>query len=139
MASRTPLIDGDGREASYQVGFARPPVHTQFKPGRSGNPKGRPKGSQNIATALERELNTRITITENGRQRTITKLEATVKQLVNKAASGDTKSMQLLVGLTRGIDATAADVTVPLSREADEQVKHDLLRRMQKVAAGANE
>jgi hypothetical protein len=86
--------DGD---AGYEVGYGRPPRHTRFPKGRSGNPKGRPKGSKNSATLLMDALRERVVISENGRRKTITKQQAIVKQIVNKAASGDHRSIQLLL------------------------------------------
>src|SRR5882724_5648701 len=79
----------DNRDSDYQVGYGKPPQHTRFKKGESGNPTGRPKGSKNLTTLLEKELKQRVMITENGRRRRITKQEAMVKHLVNKAVSGD--------------------------------------------------
>ena len=118
-------------DADYDVGYRKPPVHTRFQPGRSGNPNGRPKGSQNMATALEHELNSRLTINEGGRQRTITKRDAIAKQLVNKSASGDPRLMQLLLTMTRDLDALGDGPPPPLSREADEQVKRALMKSLQ--------
>lgn len=66
----------------------------QFKSGRSGNPKGRPRGSKNAATIVTRELSEKVTVTENGRQRKITKWEMIVIQQVNKAAKGDLKAAE---------------------------------------------
>ena len=63
---------------------------------RSGNPKGRPKGSQNLAAILAKAGRQRIKVTENGRTRYITKFEAIMLQLVNKAVSGDLKAIHVL-------------------------------------------
>ncbi|MEO3475360.1 DUF5681 domain-containing protein [Roseomonas sp. CAU 1739] len=82
----------DGR-----VGYGRPPTHTQFKPGQSGNPKGRPSGSANITTLIEETLNEKVPVTEGGRRRSITKAKAIAKQLVNKAARGDLQATRLLL------------------------------------------
>ena len=76
----------------YEVGFGRPPRSTQFKPGQSGNRAGRPPGSKNFATALEHELNARVTVSDNGKRKRISKREVIAKHLVNKAASGDGNS-----------------------------------------------
>ncbi len=80
-------------------GYGCPPSGTRFKKGQSGNPKGRPKGSRNLSTAILAAANERVTIVENGRRKTITKLEAATKQLANKAASGNERAMQMLYGL----------------------------------------
>ncbi len=79
------------------VGYGRPPRATQFKPGQSGNPKGRPKGSLNLETVLGRALAEKVVIVENGRRRRLSKLQIAVKQLVNKAAAGDPRATQLLL------------------------------------------
>jgi hypothetical protein len=81
---------------SYGVGYGKPPKNTQFKKGQSGNPKGRPKGTFNLATVLGKALRERVVVNENGQRRTITKLEAAAKQLVNKAASGDLTALRQL-------------------------------------------
>lgn len=83
----------------YEVGFGKPPVHSQFKKGQSGNVRGRPKGKQNLVTVINRALNEKIQIVEKGRRKSITKLEAAVKQLCNKAAQGDARSIQQVMSL----------------------------------------
>ena len=87
----------DERE-ERRVGYGRPPVATQFRQGVSGNPRGRPKGARNFATVVAATLGERLTITENGRRKRITKLDAVVKQLVNRAAGGEARSILLLCG-----------------------------------------
>src|SRR5712675_320444 len=62
--------------------------------GQSGNPKGRPKASESFARLARQTLNERIVIKENGERRTITKLQAALKQLINKAASGDARAIR---------------------------------------------
>lgn len=99
----------------YAIGYGHPPKHTQFQKGTSGNKKGRPKGSKNVATALHDELNARVFVTENGKRGTITKREAILKQVVNKAAGGDTRSTQILLNLSRELgDLAAPDVRRPI-------------------------
>lgn len=86
-------------EQQYTVGKGKPPEHTRFQKGQSGNPTGRRKGSKNVATLLEQVLNERVIVTENGKRKRITKLEAMLKQLTNKAASGDHRAIKLLMPL----------------------------------------
>jgi hypothetical protein len=77
----------------------QPPKHTRFAPGQCGNPKGRPKKQTDPDMALLNELNDLVLITENSRRKAIPKLEVIIKQLVNKAASGDLKSIKNVHGL----------------------------------------
>jgi Family of unknown function (DUF5681) len=76
-------------ERDYEVGYGKPPRHTRFKKGQSGNPKGRPKGSQNLTTLLSEALNERVIVNENGGRRRITMRRAIIKQLVKRSATAD--------------------------------------------------
>ena len=52
-----------------KVGYGNPPGKSRFKPGQSGNPKGRPKQSGNIALEILAELRQPVTVGENGQER----------------------------------------------------------------------
>jgi hypothetical protein len=91
-------------DTDYPVGYGKPPQHTRFHQGQSGNPRGRPKGSRNLSTLMAKALNEPVVISENGKRKRITKREAVLKQLVNKAASGDAKAIQLLLGEIRQLE-----------------------------------
>ena len=121
-----------------RVGYRSPPREHQFKPGQSGNPRGRPKGSLNVATVLAKTLREKLTVMENGRRKTITKLDAAVKQLVNKAATGDARAIHLLLGLSQAVeDRAEAPGAMPKNvPEADQQVMKSLLTRIQSYAKG---
>ena len=92
------------------VGYKKPPKHSRFKKGQSGNPKGRPKGRKNMATHLDRILNERIRIKEGDKVFKITKGEAMLKSLMQKALKGDAKAISLMMAALRhfGDDAPAA-------------------------------
>ncbi len=94
----------DEDKPEYAVGFGKPPRHTRFCKGQSGNPKGRPRGAKNLATLMEKVLKEPVVISENGKRRRITKREALIKQLVNKAIAGDPRSIKLLLAELREID-----------------------------------
>jgi hypothetical protein len=79
----------------HDVGYGKPPLHTRFRKGQSGNPKGCGKGTKNFATILVKAMSQPVTINENGKRKTISKLAAAVTQLANDAARGDKKSIQL--------------------------------------------
>jgi len=85
------------REPDYEVGYKKPPKHSQFKKGQSGNPRGRPRGAKNFATLFNEALDEKVVIIENGRHRKITKREAMFKQLANRAAQGDPKATQTVL------------------------------------------
>ena len=91
-------------EPPYDVGYAKPPSRTRFKPGQSGNPRGRPRGAKNFVTAIEGELRARVTVTENGRRKRVTKREVIAKRLVNCAAEGDLRAIPLLLNEARGFE-----------------------------------
>ena len=97
----------DSKQVNYEVGYARPPVQSRFKKGRTGNPKGRPRGSKKLLTMLHEGIEQKVSIQENGRRRKITKREAMLTQAINKATSGDLKSLQYLLPLILEADALA--------------------------------
>jgi Family of unknown function (DUF5681) len=96
--------------AKDKVGYGRPPKATQFKRGRSGNPKGRPKGSRTLATDLAAELGEPITVREEGRHRRVSKQRALIKSLMAKSLQGDVRAAAALLSLyARVITETPED------------------------------
>ena len=126
---------------SAKVGYGNPPEHARFKTGQSGNPRGRPKGTLNMATVLERSLREKVVINEGGKRKTITKLEAALKQLTNKAASGELKALQLLAALARSAEERAIQAPAPNSalEEVDEKVVLGILKRLEATSKGDQE
>ena len=119
------------RDRPYAVGKGKPPVHTQFGKDRPGNRKGRPRGSRNLDTVVKKALAVRLTVKENGRDRKISKLDAAVTQLVNKAASGDLRAIESVLRLNREMEARAlrTEAPKPLS-DADRVVLEQFAERM---------
>lgn len=116
--------------ANERVGYGRPPMMTRFRPGQSGNPRGRPKGARNLSTIVAAALSERVAINENGRRRRITKLEAAVKQLVNRAASGEARATQLLLALVQANEARPVQQDGSRLGDADAIVMAELTRRL---------
>lgn len=81
----------------YEVGYKKPPKHSRFKKGRSGNLKGRPKGRKNMRTILKDILDRNVTIRENGRTRRVKFPEAFANQLAVTALSGSTRDQIMLL------------------------------------------
>ena len=118
---------------THEIGYRRPPLASRFPKGHSGNPKGRPKGSKNFLTLLEQELAQTIVVTEHGRKKTITRLQAMVKRLVAGALNGDPKGLITLVEILRrsgGLEAKDVQSLLPdnyeaiLSAYVESQTKH---------------
>jgi hypothetical protein len=83
----------------YAVGYRRPPKASQFIAGKSGNPRGRPKGSRPVGAVLQDIIQQKIAITENGKTRRIPALEVMLRRLANDAMRSDPRAMKLLLAL----------------------------------------
>lgn len=123
-------------DSAYEIGFGKPPKHSRFRKGLSGNPKGRPRGKRNLATVLERTLQEKIVINENGERRTVTKLEAAVKQLVNKAAAGDLAALRQLTALAGSAVAQGVETATNQLDGADLEVMQGVLKRLEGYRKG---
>jgi hypothetical protein len=109
------------KDDDYEVGYRKPPRRNQFTPGRSGNPKGRPRGSMNFETLLEQALTEKVIITENGRRTRKSKLHVVIKQVVNKAAQSDHRATRLILEWTERLqikDSGGGPLTVVQLLEA---------------------
>ena len=126
--------------SEYEVGFKKPPKHTQFQPGQSGNAKGRPKGSRNFTTVIEQELNAVVSITERGKVKQVRKKEIIAKQVVNKAAAGDLKATGMLLNESRYAEQQAAlkEVATPSFNAKDLQVLHHFTERIRQSKPVSN-
>jgi Family of unknown function (DUF5681) len=114
-SKRTSSIGGE-----YTVGYGRPPQHTRFQPGRSGNPKGRPKGSKSVSTLFAEELAQTVNLIENGRRKKMSKRQALVKQTVNKALSNVEKAVALVFDEIRRCEELAPVQQVNMNITAEE-------------------
>jgi hypothetical protein len=85
------------KDDASDVGYGRPPRAHQFKPGQSGNPKGRPRGAKNEATILHELLYRKIPVRQGGKTRRITVLEAILLRFTEDCLKGNTKSAAFLL------------------------------------------
>jgi hypothetical protein len=123
-------------DESYDVGFGKPPKHSRFPKGVSGNCKGRPRGKRNIATVLTEILGEKIVIDENGVRRTVTKLEAALIKLVNQAASGDPVALRLMTALVRSVDEGTIEPAPKQLSQDDLQIMKRVLQRRGRAPEG---
>lgn len=114
------------------VGYGRPPKANRFKPGQSGNPKGRPKGRLSFQTQMMNVLNMKVVITDkNGRKRSISMVEAAGRKLTQKAMQGDHRALEAVLGYAERFDAdpaSAADPTDPQDRALIDEALSRLAR-----------
>jgi hypothetical protein len=127
--------DSSKPDDDYRGGYRHPPLGTRFRPGTSGNPRGRPKGARKLATVLAAALAERVVVAENGGRKRITKLEAAVKQLVNRAASGEARSMRLLLALIQASEAKPLQTESSAPSADDALVLREITRRLKGEAS----
>src|SRR3954467_14740458 len=89
------------RGSTYEVGYKRPPRRSQFKPGQSGNPRGRPKGRKNEDTILDEILHRKLPMRDRGRIREVPIIEAIFLKFTEAALRGDPKAAAFLLGRYR--------------------------------------
>ncbi len=76
----------------YSIGYGRPPLGSRFKPGASGNAKGRPKNSKNLRTLIREAMTTTISVKEGSASRRVSKLEGVVLRQLQNALKGSDRS-----------------------------------------------
>jgi hypothetical protein len=116
------MTDEDPDEA---VGYCRPPRHTRFKPGQSGNPSGRSKNAESHRRLLEKALEEPIEVVEGGKSYSIRRSEAMYRSLVSRAAGGDMRAAALVtrlaekLGISGPSDGDDKTIIVHLQRFSD--------------------
>jgi hypothetical protein len=133
-ATVTPAAPAPAKR-NYTVGYARPPKHTQFKKGKSGNPKGRPKGAKGLKTIARELLSEKVSVRTAGGIKKMRKIEAMVHKVMEKAFAGDMRAIHSLLQLYASsvpdepvLTAMLADAPAIPSDAHDEAIL-DALRR----------
>jgi Family of unknown function (DUF5681) len=119
-------------DQGYKVGYGRPPLHGQFKPGTSGNKKGRPKGGRNAKSLVEEVANSPVTVRENGKARKTTKLRAMLDAAALNAMKGDIRALNAFIALlirTGHLDQSENDELMTSLPDEDEAILGDYVRR----------
>jgi hypothetical protein len=124
-AGRKPQGFDVTQKQAYRVGYGKPPLHTRFQKGRSGNPAGRPRISKNLRSLTLHLLNEEVLVTENGRQHLVSRRQLIFKQIVTKAALGELRFQTLLIAYAPVMDLTLRRSRCP-SKNAFERVRKRL-------------
>jgi hypothetical protein len=111
--------EGDA-DPTYRVGNKKPPLHTRFKRGRSGNPKGRPKGRFNFARVLMEELGRSVHVVKNGKPVKFTNDKLFAASLVKDAITKGPQDKALLLKAIQQLKADAAAAGAEARKKANE-------------------
>ena len=126
------MVDQKEPSGANSVGYCRPPRATRFRPGQSGNPRGRPRKPKPIQELLATELRQRAPVRENGREQKLPKLELVVKRLVHDAIRGNHSAVRLLIDLIKvteeGSDQGLVDRTIEELNAEDREILARYLR-----------
>jgi hypothetical protein len=119
------------RDGDYEVGYGKPPRHTRFVKGQSGNPRGRPPGAKNLTTLLNEALDEPVPVTDHSGRRKLSKRQAIITQLVNQSAKANLPAMKILLDFMRDIERQTEPISsdTPEFSEADEKVLEQLRAR----------
>lgn len=95
------VSDRDAAVETYKVGYGKPPIHTRYQKGTTGNPKGRPAKSKSLPDLFQAELDRKIVAIVGGKRKRIAKAEAIAKQQVDRALKGDERALNSIIKLTQ--------------------------------------
>jgi hypothetical protein len=117
-------------EAPYEVGYGKPPRASRFQKGVSGNAKGRPRGSKNLASLVLKESRKKVVINDARGRREVSKIEAAMMQLANKSAQGDLRATREFIPLVEKSEESTTAGSPPLTfNELDQKVLEGLRHR----------
>jgi hypothetical protein len=121
--------------AHVPVGYGQPPLASRFKPGTSGNAKGRPKGSKNLKTLIREAMTASISIQEGEKTRRVTKLEGVVLRQLQSALKGSDRAALAVIKMAHQLrfleDSESATAETALSPE-EERILNELIARSRK-------
>lgn len=141
MTDENPPREDAEATDDYEVGYRKTPKHTRFKPGQSGNPRGRPKGSKNFSSDLIDVLKMPVQIAENGRKRKISSQRATLLRLREKALSGDARALEKLLEYAQSYNDQEESFEQMARSASDESILDNLEARVRRrlEQKGAND
>jgi hypothetical protein len=119
MSKRKDTTGADSN--GYTVGYGKPPTHSRFRPGKSGNPAGRRKGVRNFGTDVKRILRVPVKVKEGARSRKVSTQEGALMVLREKALKGDARSLDGLLEYASGYNNDADEIGLAQALSADDQ------------------
>ena len=120
--------NGEGSNKGDKVGYGRPPKHTRFKPGQSGNPKGKAKGVRNVATDVQQTLNAMVRVNADGKPRKMSAQKAVIMRAVEKALKGDSRAAAQVLELMQRYNNDAPPAR-KAATSADDQALLDAMKK----------
>ncbi|MET0048182.1 MAG: DUF5681 domain-containing protein [Sedimenticola sp.] len=122
------------KPSDYEVGYGKPPKATQFQPGQSGNPKGRPKGTKNLKTDLQEVLNEKVQVNAGGQTLEVTKQRAMLMRACELALQGNIRAIEFVTNLKRKHQEDDEDSVAahPLSA-GEEQILADFIQQQREI------
>jgi hypothetical protein len=135
MSRRKDAASTDGDSHGYTVGYGKPPQHSRFRPGTSGNPAGRRKGVRNFGTDVKRILRVPVKVKKDGRTCTISTQEGALMLLREKGLKGDARSLDGLLEYASDYNNDADEIGLAQALSADDQAILDAYKA--EIAAAA--
>jgi hypothetical protein len=119
------------RGKDYVVGKGRPPARTRWKPGQSGNPKGRPKGVKNMMTYFNQALSRKINLKLGDKTYRVTVLEGIATSTTSLALNGDARLIPIVLSIDRQINLKLErDNIETITNDMTPQQEAEIFRRM---------
>jgi Family of unknown function (DUF5681) len=118
-----------------KVGYGRPPVHTRFQPGNSGNPGGSRKKPQDMNARLKKAAEEKVEVQEGGRKRKVKKIDLAVTQMMNKAAQGQPAFLKMALKEIQSAEASEPSTMPQELSDSDQEVIALVIQRIRQQGA----
>lgn len=119
--------------AAGRVGYKSPPRHSQFKPGQSGNPRGRPKGAKGLKTIVHDLMTAKVAVRTASGERKISRIEAVLQKTIELAMKGNQRA---LAELTKLYSAAVPDPPTQAAVHSAEELTQTDLAILDELKAG---
>lgn len=114
-------------EAEYRVGYGKPPTHTRFKAGQSGNPRGRPKAARGLNTIVRDTLTQKVAVRTSAGEKKISRIEAVLQKTLEQAMKGNPRALAQLIKLYgEAVPDELPEVAAPAEQIHEDQTAADL-------------